>query len=313
MNNRNKRGKRLPIKKQGGVKNPDTYIVESSMENLWNVWFSELHQGKSGLTVKIKGLVESTQSKFQRIDILDTEDFGKMLVLYGSIMVADKDLNSYNEMLTHVPIFTHPRPDNVLIIGGGDGGALTNVLKHPEVKKATMCEIDKMVVEISRKHFPKLAPGFKDKRARLVFQDGKDFINNSKEKYDIILLDLSDPVGPAADLFQKKFHQKVHDCLNSDGIMIAQSESPYYNPATVKQMYKNLREIFPIVRMYTAHVPIYPSAYWSFAFCSRRYDPIDDFDANRYKKLRLKNNYYNAEVHLGSFLLPEYVKNLIKG
>jgi len=290
---------------------PETYIVESSMEDLWYVWFTELHMGNSGLTVKVKRLIESIDSKFQRIDVMDTEDFGKMLVLYGSIMVAENDLNSYNEMLAHVPLFSHPKPDKVLIIGGGDGGALTNVMKHPEVKKAIMCEIDRKVVEVSKRHFPKITGGFKDKRARVIYRDGKDFINKSNEKFDVILLDLSDPVGPAAELFQKRFHKKVYDQLNRDGIMVAQTESPYYNPATVKQMYQNLREIFPIVRMYTAHVPIYPSCYWSFAFCSKKYHPIDDFDTERYKKLKLKNNYYNAEVHLGSFLLPGYVKKLI--
>ncbi len=281
------------------------------MTNLWDLWMTELHQGKSGLTVKIKGLLESTQSKFQRIDVLDTEDFGKMLVLYGSMMVADNDLTSYNEMIAHVPLFVHPKPNKVLIIGGGDGGALTNVMKHPEVKSATMCEIDRMVVEVCQRRFPKLATGFKDKRAKLLFRDGTKYIENSKQKFDIILLDLSDPVGPAADLFQKKFHQRVFNTLNDDGIMVAQSESPYFNQKTVKQMYKNLRNIFPIVKMYTAHVPIYPSAYWSFAFCSKKYHPIDDFDAARYKKLKMKNNYYNADTHLGAFCLPEYVKELI--
>ena len=119
----------------------DTYIIESSMDDLWNVWFTELHLGSSGITVKVKRLLESTESKFQRIDVLDTEDFGRMLVLYGSIMVAENDLDSYNEMITHVPIFSHPRPDKVLIIGGGDGGALTNVMKHPVslIKKGIMC------------------------------------------------------------------------------------------------------------------------------------------------------------------------------
>ncbi len=289
----------------------EKYIIESSMEDLWYVWFTELHLGNSGITVKIKRLVESVQSKFQRIDILEAEDFGKMLVLYGSIMVAENDLSSYNEMITHVPLFTHPKPDKVLIIGGGDGGALTNVMKHPEVKKGVMCEIDKTVVEVSKRHFPKLAKGFDDKRARLVFRDGKKYIENGKEKFDVILLDLSDPIGPAAELFQKSFHRNVFDRLNEDGIMVAQSESPYYNELTVEQMYRNLREIFPIVKMYTAFVPIYPSCYWSFAFCSKKYHPIVDFDIERYKKLKLKNNYYNMDMHIGSFALPEFVKKMI--
>ena len=295
-------------KKKGVV---DKYIMESSMDDLWNVWFTELHLGHSGITVKVKRLIESTTSKFQRIDVLDTYDFGRMLVLYGSIMVADNDLSSYNEMITHVPLFTHPNPEKVLIIGGGDGGALTNVMKHPEVKKATMCEIDRKVVEISRKYFPKLTKGLDDNRARVVYENGKKFLNKTKEKFDIILLDLSDPIGPAAELFQKKFHKKVYRRLNRDGIMVAQSESPYYNERTVIQMFANLKEIFPIVKMYTAYVPIYPSCYWSFALCSKKYHPIVDFDIDRHKKLKLKNNYYNIDVHIGAFALPEFVKKLI--
>jgi len=289
----------------------DNYIVESSMDDLWNVWYSELHQGQSGLTLKIKGLVESVQSKYQRIDVLDTFDFGKILVLYGSIMVADRDLSAYNEMISHVPLFVHPRPEKVLVIGGGDGGALTNVMKHPEVRKAVMCEIDRKVVDVARKHFPRLTAGFADPRSHLVFRDGKEYILRGKEKYDIIVLDLSDPIGPAAELFQKGFHRQVFSRLNDDGIMVAQSESPYYNENTVAQMYRNLRGIFPIVKMYTAFVPVYPSCYWSFAFCSKKYHPLDDFDEPRFRKLKLKTDYYNADIHRGAFLLPQFVKKII--
>jgi len=291
---------------------PETYIVEDSMADLWDVWYRELHDSRSGLTIKVKRIIESTESKFQRIDVLDTDDYGKLLILYGSIMVADNDLGSYNEMISHVPLFVHPNPEKVLIIGGGDGGALTNIMKHPEVKKAVMCEIDKKVVEISKKYFPKLTRGLKDRRARVVFEDGKKYIQNTKEKFDVIMLDLSDPIGPAADLFQKKFHKKVYDSLNPDGIMVAQTESPFYNQKTVSRMFDNLRDVFPIVKMYLAHVPIYPSGCWSFAFCSRKYHPIIDLDIKRFKKLRLKNDYYNLDTHIGAFALPEYIKRLIK-
>jgi len=283
------------------------------MENLWNVWYTELHQGKSGLTFKVSRLIESTQSQFQRIDVIDTEEFGKALVLYGSLMVAEGDTGAYNEMLAHVPMFVHPKPDEVLIIGGGDGGCLTNVLMHPDIKRATMCEIDEMVVEVSKRHFPKLARGFADSRARLIFDDGKKFLETTEETFDVILLDLSDPIGPAADLFQKEFHQTVYDRLNADGIMVAQSESPLFNPKTVTSMYANLKKIFPIVRMYTCLMPIYPSSYWSFAFCSKKYDPINDFQSVRYGNTALDEcTYYNDVVHRGSFGLPTYVGKLLE-
>ena len=289
----------------------DLYITEEGMADLWNVWYSELHDGQSGLSLKLDRLVESTVSPFQRIDVVHNVDFGKLLVLYGSLMVCENDNNAYNEMLAHVPLFSHPSPKEVLIIGGGDCGCLTEVLSHPDVKRCTMCEIDEKVVEVCKRHFPHLTKGASDKRANLVFDDGKKFIEETDEKFDIILLDLSDPVGPAADLFQKKFHKKVYECLNEDGIMVAQSESPFFNKKTVKQMYKNLFDIFPIVKMYTCHMPIYPSALWSFAFCSKKYDPIENFLEQSAKNHKSKTKYYNAEVHRGSFALPQFARELL--
>ena len=289
----------------------DTYIAEEGMTDLWNVWYSELHNGQSGLTVKIERIIESVQSEFQRIDVLQTIDFGKMLVLYGSLMVCDNDNNSYNEMITHVPLFSHPSPKRVLIIGGGDCGALTEVMKHPEVESCIMCELDEKVVEVSRRHFPDLCVGADNPRAELIFQDGKKFIETTEDKFDIIILDLSDPVGPAADLFQKEFHQQVFDRLNDDGILVAQTESPFYNQDTVKSIYANLTQIFPIARMYTCFMPIYPSGFWSFGFCSKKYDPLTDIDEARWTKLSLSTKYYNADVHRGAFCLPQFVKDLL--
>ncbi len=290
----------------------DTYIAEEGMEDLWNVWYSELHDGLSGLTVKVERMIESTKSPYQRIDVLDTKDFGKMLVLYGSIMVCDKDNNAYNEMLAHVPLFVHPSPRRVLIIGGGDCGTLTEVMKHPEVESCTMCEIDPVVVEMAKKHFPHLTPGLDDPRATVVFRDGQEYIRETDERFDVVLLDLSDPVGPAADLFQKEFHQRVFDRLKEDGIMVAQTESPYYNQRTVAAIYGNLKAVFPVARLYTCFMPIYPSGLWSFTFCSRRYHPLDDFDDKRYDRVNPATRYYNSETHRASFMLPQFVKKLIE-
>jgi spermidine synthase len=277
----------------------------------WNYWFTELNDDRTGLTLKISKVLESTESEFQRIDVIENDDFGKLLVLYGSLMVADNDNNAYNEMLAHVPMFSHPNPEEVLIVGGGDCGTLTEVLRHPSVKRCTMCELDKQVVEVSRRHFPYLARGLDDPRANLVFNDGKVFVQSTDETFDIILLDLSDPVGPAKDLFQKPFHSQVYDRLSDSGIMVAQSESPYFNKEVVAAMYANLRSIFPIVRMYTCFMPIYPSGFWSFAFCSKTYDPLDDFDKARWQALKLQTRYYNAETHRASFALPQFCKDVI--
>lgn len=289
----------------------DTYIVEEGMSDLWNVWYSELHNGQSGLTLRIDKIHESTTSEFQRIEVIENKDFGKMLVLYGSLMVCDNDNNAYNETIAHTPLFVHPKPKDVLIIGGGDCGALTEAVKHPDVENITMCEIDRKVVEVSKKHFPYLTEGLNDKRTNLIFEDGKKFIEGSDKKYDVITLDLSDPIGPAADLFQKTFHQRVYDQLNDDGIMIAQTESPLYNKETVQMLFGNLSDIFPIAKLFTCFMPIYPSGLWSFAFCSKKYDPVKDFRNDKYDSLQLKTRYYNNESHLASFMHPQFIKDLL--
>jgi spermidine synthase len=286
-------------------------VADEKLQDLWDFWYKELHDDSAGLTLRIPRILESTESEFQRIDVVENRVFGKLLVLYGSLMVADNDYNAYNEMITHVPLFAHPNPERVLIIGGGDCGALTEAMKHPEVKECTMCELDEKVVETAKKHFPRLTDGLSDPRCNLVFQDGRKFLEDSDDKYDVIILDLSDPIGPAADLFQASFHQTVYDRLNEDGILVAQSESPFFNQTVVKQMYRNLNSIFPVVRMYTCFMPIYPSGYWSFAFCSRKYDPVSGFDKKRWDKLGLTTRYYNDETHIGAFALPKFVRDLI--
>ncbi|HEC12555.1 MAG TPA: polyamine aminopropyltransferase [Acidiferrobacteraceae bacterium] len=278
------------------------------MESLWNMWFTELHHQRVGLSLKVSRVLYSEYSDFQRIDVIDTEQFGRALVLYGSIMITEKDEFVYHEMLSHVPLHVHPKPEKVLIIGGGDGGALREVTKHDGVQQATMVEIDKQVVEVCKQYFPKVG-GFDHPKSRVVIDDGAAFVANTDEKFDVILADTSDPIGPAEVLFQKPFYQSVYDCLNDDGIFVPQSESPLYHQDSVTKIYRNLKSVFPIVRMYLAHIPTYPSALWSFAFCSKKYDPLEDFYPGRVVDMGF--NYYNADIHCACFALPGYVKELV--
>jgi spermidine synthase len=285
---------------------PAERISESSMTDLWNVWFSELHRRRAGLTIKIKQLLYSGKSPYQRIDVLDSYEFGRILVLYGSIMVTEKDEFVYHEMLSHVPLFAHPNPKRVLIIGGGDGGTLREVMRHKGVK-ATMVEIDEMVVQTSQKYLPSIGTAFKNPRAQVLFEDGERYLANTKEKFDVILVDASDPVGPAEVLFQKPFHKNVARCLNPGGIFVTQSESPFFHQKTVNGIQRNLREIFPIVRLYTANIPTYPSGFWSFSLCSDKVDPVAHFKESRVKKANLTFKYYNATLHRACFALPSFM------
>lgn len=283
---------------------------EASMEDLWNIWFSELHRKSVGLTVKIKDILFSGKSDFQRIDVFDTEVFGRMLVLYGSIMITERDEFIYHEMIAHVPLNVHPLPENVLVIGGGDGGTVREILKHSEVKNITLVEIDRLVVEVCRKFFSKVSEGFNDPRVKIIYDDGAKFIAETKELFDVIIIDSSDPVGPAEVLFQREFYENVYKRLKDDGIMVAQTESPFYDRNTISRVYKNFSQIFPIVKMYIAPIPTYPSGLWSFGFCSKKFDPLKDLIEERAKGKDLK--YYNLEIHRAAFCLPNFIKELLE-
>ena len=284
-------------------------VREESMGNLWNMWLTELHRGRAGLALKVSQVLYSEISDFQRIDVVETEEFGKALVLYGSIMITEKDEFVYHEMISHVPLFVHPSPARVLVVGGGDGGTIREVVKHPQVKKATLVEIDQQVVEVCQRYFPQVACGLSDPRVSIKYNDGARFLADTDEQFDVIMSDSSDPIGPAEVLFQQPFYQSVCDRLSDDGIFVAQSESPWYHQDSVAKIYRNLSKVFPIVRMYLAHIPTYPSALWSFAFCSKKYDPVKDFDPARVTDLGYR--YYNADIHRACFALPQYIKDLV--
>ncbi len=287
-------------------------IRESSMEDLWNIWFSELHKKSGGLTLKIKKILYSGQSDFQQVDVFETQTFGRVLVLYGSIMITEKDEFVYHEMISHVPLAVHPSPKNILIIGGGDGGTIREVVKHPGVEKVTLVEIDKMVVDVCREFFPEVSSQFDNPKVQVLFTDGARFVAETKETFDVVIVDSSDPIGPAEVLFQKPFHQHIFDKLGPDGILISQTESPFFNQDTIKKVYKNLKTIFPIVELYTASIPTYPSGLWSFAFCSKQHHPLKDLNRRYFADLKLDLKYYNTDLHEAAFKLPNFVRKLVK-
>jgi len=290
----------------------DDSIREGSMEDLWNIWYSELHKKSAGLTVKIKKILYSGQSDFQQVDVFETDVFGRVLVLYGSIMITEKDEFIYHEMISHVPLSVHPSPKRVLVIGGGDGGTVREIVKHPKVEKVTLVEIDKMVVDICKEYFPDVSREFSNPKVEVLYDDGARFVAETGNEYDIIIVDSSDPIGPAEVLFQKPFHQNIHDRLAHDGILISQTESPFYNQDTIRKVFKNLKTIFPVAELYTAYIPTYPSGLWSFAFCSKKYSPLKDLDRRYFSDLKLETKYYNPDLHEAAFKLPNFVRQLVE-
>jgi len=272
-------------------------------------WFIEELEMNIGRSVQIryKNILESVKSDFQQIDVYDTLPFGKMLVHDEVIMLTEFDEAHYHEMIAHVAMNSHPNPENVLVIGGGDGGTLREALKHPEVKAGHLCEIDDKVVEVCKRQFPNLSCSFDDPRAELFFEDGAEFIKKRKNFYQIILVDSSDPIGPAEVLFKEEFYKSMRDALTDDGIIVTQSESFQYHREVIKNIATFSRKLFPIYHYYYTMVPTYPSGIIGFSYCSKKYDPLKDFREEKVAQLKdLK--YYSKEIHRSAFTLPAFFK-----
>jgi len=271
-----------------------------------NLWFSELHTKGSGLVLKVKKYLYSGNSPYQKIDIFESEDYGKVLVLDGLVMTTERDEFIYHEMLTHPAIRIHPNPQSILIIGGGDGGTAREALRYSEIKQAVLVEIDEMVVELSKKYLGEISSAYNDPRLEVVIQDGIEFVKNCNERFDIIFLDTSDPVGPAEALYRKDFYQSLKKCLKKNGIISAQTESPWVQKETVKKLYREIKDIFNDKIIYLAHIPTYPGGIWSFMLLGER---IELYDIKR--PIPGKTKYYNDEIHKSMSALPEYFKHEI--
>lgn len=254
------------------------------------------------------------QTSFQAIELIDTDLFGRCLILDGALQTTEWDEFMYHEMLVHVPLFTHPNPRNILIIGGGDGGTLRRVLEHPATQPVQV-EIDPAVIDQCRKYIPAISNGaFSDPRAKVVIGDGFEFIRNRPAAFDVILVDSTDPVGPAVPLFEEPFYRDVSQALTDDGLLAAQSNSPIYMASQLKAQLSNLRAVFPIVRTYIGLVPTYPGGVWSFTIASKRHDPtrlsLDDLSA-RVASAGLTTRYYTPQIHQAAFVLPPFIAELV--
>jgi spermidine synthase len=255
----------------------------------------------SGLFFKAKKVLLEKKSKFQRIEIIENQFFGKVLFLDGLVQTTEKDEFFYHEMLVHPALACHPHPERVLIIGGGDGGALREVLKHP-VKKAWLVEIDQEVIRACEQHFPWLESALADPRAELAIADGFDFIQQTRDRFDVIIVDSSDPVGPSAILHARDFYQKLKKVLKPDGIIAAQAGSQLLHLEEHGQKHRFLKKMFKHALFYFGPVPTYPVGTWCYNFLS------DVIDPREVKDLRIPAGlkYYNPEIHTAAFARPQF-------
>lgn len=272
------------------------------------LWVHESHKEMVSLGFKVEETLFSGQSPFQKVDIVKTAGHGNMLLNDGIVMLSEKDEFIYHEMIAHVPLFVHPDPRRVLIIGGGDGGTAREVLKHESVESVVMVEIDRMVVDACRRYMPSVSGGADDPRLDLLFDDGVEYIKNTTRTFDVAIIDSTDPVGPAAPLFDQAFYQHLAGRLSPDGIMITQSESPFYDPDIQLSMFSNQRPWFQKLHMYLFSTMTYPGGLWSFGFASKKFCPVADFKKDRADDANFQTRYYNSQVHRAAFALPEFVK-----
>lgn len=271
--------------------------------------FTEWFPGSTGLSFRLKRTIESVQSPLQLIELYETETHGKLLVMDGCVMLTERDEVAYHEMIAHVPLLTHPNPKRVLVIGGGDGGTLREVVRHPEVELARQVEIDGDVVEMCKRHLPKIASAYDNPKVDLIIGDGIEYMKNAEDgSFDVILVDSTDPFGPALGLFGPAFYKNVYRVLADDGILVCQAESAWYNMPMLKSIVTTLQDIFPVTKVYSSQIPVYPSGTWSFGFASKGLDPLADLDASRAKPIEEGGQYWNPALQRASFAQPTFVK-----
>lgn len=277
-------------------------------------WFSEVQTPNVKMSIRVDRQLYSGRSEFQRIDVFECPEFGRFLTLDGYMMLTEKDEFIYHEMITHIPMAVHPRVRDVLVIGAGDGGVIRELTRYPEIERIDMVEIDELVVEVCKKYLPKTACRLDDPRLTIYYEDGLKFIRSCKDKYDLIIVDSTDPFGPGEGLFTKEFYGNCYNALHDDGIMVNQHESPFYDDdaAACQRAHKRIVESFPISRVYQAHIPTYPSGHWLFGFASKKYHPLKDLQEARWNLRGLSCKYYTTTLHKGAFYLPAYVEKLLK-
>jgi spermidine synthase len=271
------------------------------------LWLTEHEKDHMRISYKLKSVLYEHQSPFQHILVVDSHDFGKMLVLDGAVQTTTLDGFIYNEMIAHVPLTLHPHPEKVLIIGGGDCGVAREACKYAKLKEIVQVEIDEHVVRTCKQHLPEIAGREDDPRVQYVYADGVEYVKNAENEFDVIIIDSSDPVGPAVQLFEIDFYRNVKKALKPDGLMVCQSQSPIFHRDIMSQTYGNIRSLFPHVHMYTAVVPTYPGGLWSYTLGSNR--PLPDLAAVTFDK---PAQYVSTEIVRSCFGLPGFVRDSLK-
>jgi spermidine synthase len=276
-------------------------------------WWVEQHFDAARISIRVSEKLHEEQSAYQKIAVYDSPFFGKVLTLDDLMMLTERDEFVYHELLVHVPLCAHPEPRNVLIIGGGDCGCAREVLKHESVERVVQCDIDERVTRVSEQYFDWVSEVEADPRVELLFDDGIRYIERNRATFDLVIVDSTDPKGPAVGLFLRDFYEKVALALKPGGIMTAQTESPMWDPGCVGPIFDEIRAAFQYAHAYLGWVPVYPSGCWSLAWASNDRDFDEFFDEPRAAVLEESCRYYNRAIHRAAFALPNFARSAVRG
>lgn len=271
-------------------------------------WYYERYKDLSAIGIHIKGLVHAEQSPYQSIKVYDTVGHGRLLTLDDMVMLTELDEFVYHDLITHLPLCIHEDPRRVLVVGGGDGGSVREVLKHPGVESVVLCEIDEQVTRVCQRFIPSVAQRLDDPRVTLHFADAVDYVRTHEATFDVIVVDSSEPEGPAAGLFRRDFFADLRRALRPGGVISAQTESPFYSADTVRAVYAELRAVFAEVHACFGPVPTYPGGCWTWAIASDTRTPPMLSEA---RAAALECRYFGLEVARGAFALPRFVRELV--
>ena len=273
-------------------------------------WYEEEFEN-TRFSMKVRETLFRGKSEFHEVEVFDSVPCGRTLVIDGAYMTSEGDEFVYHELLTHPPMLTHPDPKRVLVIGGGDGGTVREVLRHPSVEKCVMIEIDELVVRASKEHLPMIGSAWDDPRLEVRFIDGIDYVKSSDEEpYDVVLLDGTDPIGPGEVLFDIEFFRACKRMMKPAGRFSMQSETPILLKDVFAETQLKLRSLFANVHPYFGPVTLYPSGFWSWTWCSDEPGHLAP-DPARLAALDAGNKYYNAEIHQAAFAQPNFVRALL--
>lgn len=270
-------------------------------------WFTEMEGAGHGRTIRVDRVLVDVETPYQRLKIFENESVGMVMLLDNAVMLTQRDEYIYHEMLVHPALLAHPNPKNVLVVGGGDGGTLREVVKHPSVVQAVQCEIDAEVMSYAREFLPFTACGMDHPKAEVVVGDAIEYIRGHMDSFDLVIVDSTDPVGFAEGLFRGPFYEDVKRSLRSGGIMVQQTESPLYEQGWWDRIYEELNSSFKNVHCYWAVIPMYPGAFWTFGFASMERDPWAAFDVERATGLT-DLRYYSPKLQEAAFVLPRWAQ-----